>query len=91
MDNNLTPTVVEGEMLTPEPKVESKPQTMDFPDAIRQIMVGKKVARISWGNADYGLLKDSWLTIFTNGKFHTWLVNDGDLEAEDWTVIGESN
>jgi len=77
--------------LTPMPKVQSKAQTMDFPDAIRQIMDGKKVTRVSWGNEDYGFLKDEWLTLFTKGANHTWLISQGDLEGNDWVVLKEVN
>ncbi len=72
--------------LTPMP-TSSKPKTMNFPDAIREIINGKKVTRVSWGNKDYCFLKGEWLTIFTKGNFHTWLINDGDLLAEDWIVV----
>ena len=86
MDN-----VQEAEILTPLPRKQGESITMDFPSAIREIMSGKKVARVSWGNEDYGLLKDDWLSIYTKGKFHTWSVNSGDLEGEDWFVLKESN
>lgn len=72
--------------LTPKPKTESKAVTMSFPDAMRKILQGEKITRISWGNQDYCLLKNGWLTIYTKGEFHTWLINDGDMEGEDWTV-----
>ena len=75
--------------LTPVIEVAPEPRTMGFPDAIRQIMSGKKVARISWGNSDYGHLKNEWLTIFTKGKDHTWEVSQGDLDGNDWIVLEE--
>lgn len=78
--------VIEGEMLTPLPRKKGESITMSFPDAVREIINGKKVARISWGNEDYGFLKDGWLTIFTKDTFHTWSVSDGDLEGQDWIV-----
>lgn len=81
---------MECDALTPVPDdktVVLQPQTMDFPDAMRQIINGRKVARVSWGNADYCLLRGGWLTIFTKGDFHTWTINDGDMEAQDWTVV----
>ena len=87
MDN-----VVEGEMLTPVPRKEGQALTMDFPDAMRKVIDGKKVRRFSWDSqTDHGLLKDGWLTIHTKGKYHTWSVNDGDMEANDWYVMPESN
>lgn len=77
--------------LTPIPTAQNKPQTMDFPDAMREIINGKKVARVEWGNADYCLLDGEWLSIFTNGAMHVWKVNDGDMTSQDWTVVKEVN
>jgi hypothetical protein len=77
--------------LTPAPKIEGKPMTMDFPDAIRQIKEGKMVTRVEWGNNDYGFLKGELLTIFHNNKFSTWLVSQGDIEGQDWIVVEEKN
>jgi len=77
--------------LTPIVDAEVVPMTMSFPDAIKKIMDGKRVTRISWANKDYGCLKDGWLTIFTKGDFFTWKVNAGDLEGNDWIVVTESN
>lgn len=74
--------------LTPAPQAQAESETMAFPEAIRMIIEGKKVRRLSWGQVDdYGFLKDSWLTIFTKGNFHTWNVNDGDLEGLDWVIV----
>lgn len=72
--------------LTPTPVVVAS-QTMDFPEAIRKVINGKRVARESWDNVDYGLLKNEWLTIFTKGEFRTWLVSQGDMEGNDWIVL----
>jgi hypothetical protein len=77
--------------MTPLPKTQSKALTMSFPDAMKKIIEGKMVTRVSWGNKDYCLLKDGWLTIFTKGNFYTWQVNDGDMEGQDWIVITELN
>lgn len=59
----------------------------DFPEAMRQVIDGKKVARLDWGNIDYCFLYNGWLSICREGKFHTWLVNDGDLMGQDWVVL----
>lgn len=82
----------QGEYLTPIPRKPGESLTMSFPEAIKQIINGKKVRRLDWASdEDHGLMKDGWLTIFTKGAFHSWLVNDGDMEAEDWVVVKESN
>ena len=94
MDNQIQ----EGELvspptLTPTPNLTPTPQpqarTMDFPDAMREIINGKKVTRVEWGNTDYGFLDGEWLSIFTKGAVHVWKVNDGDMEGRDWMVVKE--
>ena len=71
------------ETLTPKP---NKPVTMDFYEALKKVIEGKKIARESWNNGDYCLMKDGFLSIYTKGDFHTWSVNDGDMEGKDWTI-----
>lgn len=93
------PEIIDGELeetMTPlpknQPKEESKAVTMNFPDAMKEIIKGNKVARISWANTDYCLLREGWLTIWTKGAFHTWTISDGDMvDAEDWIVLGGNN
>ncbi len=82
-----------SEPLTPVPTIPSipVPMTMSFPDSMKKVLEGKRIARISWGNTDYCLLQDGWLSIFTKGDLHTWNINDGDMEAEDWIVVTELN
>jgi len=77
--------------LTPLPRKQGESITMGFVDAIQAIIAGKKVARISWGNTDYCLMKDGWVSIFTKGAFHVWKINDGDTSGEDWFVLKEGN
>lgn len=90
---NLTPAKKDSASLNPvnEIKTGGGARTMDWPDAMRKIKEGKMVKRISWGNKDYCLLKDGWLSIFTNDKFFIWKVNDGDIEGQDWTEVTEPN
>ena len=89
MDN-----IVEGqieESLTPLPRKEGQSITMNFPDAMSAVIAGKKVARVSWGNDDYGCIKNEFLSIYTKGAFHTWLVSESDMEGNDWFIVKESN
>lgn len=86
MDNK----VEEGQMLTPMPIPREVGQsiTMSFPDAMREIVKGNKVRRLEWPvESDHCLMKDGWLSIHTKGAFHTWSVNDGDMEGQDWIVV----
>lgn len=80
-----------AEMLTPIPRQQGKAITMSLFDALKKVNEGKSVARISWGNTDYCLMKNGWLTIFTKGGFHTWILSDGDFEGEDYIVIKQAN
>lgn len=71
--------------LTPLPT--GKSVTMGFIDALKRVIDGQCITRISWGNRDYCLMRDSFLCIYTNGDFHTWSINDGDMEGNDWCII----
>jgi hypothetical protein len=65
---------------------------MSFPDAMRYLIAGKMIKRMSWkGELSYGLLKDGFLMIYIRGDFFKWNVNDGDLLANDWVVIEQQN
>lgn len=93
MDTNLTPVVEDvtvAEILHPQ-FGGGGARTMSFFDAMRKIKDGDKVTRISWNNDDYCFLKDGWLSIFTAKDFHTWTINDGDMDGEDWILVGEGN
>jgi len=66
--------------------------TMTFPDAIRELTLGKNIARLSWSPAgSYGLLKDGFLMLWIDGQFKKWIVNDGDLMGDDWIVVHGAN
>ncbi len=86
------PQVPQEQFLTPLPRKQGQSITLSFPDAMHKVIEGKRVSRISWANTDYCLLKDGWLSIFTKGGFHTFLVSDGDMiDAQDWFVMPEQN
>lgn len=81
---------IKAQGMSPLPEEEVKDQ-LSFPDAIREVLNGRSITRTSWANQDYCLLKDGWLTLYINGEFRQWLVNDGDLNAIDWVVLPEAN
>ena len=63
-------------------------QTLTFAEAIRKVSDGEKIRRLEWKDADvYGVLKDGRLSIFIDGKMNDWIVNDGDINGEDWVVV----
>jgi hypothetical protein len=74
------------------PVIKLKPEEFSFPVAIHHLIEGKRIARTSWGDApDYGVLKDGYLMIFRQDKFFQWILNDGDLQGEDWQVLPNIN
>ena len=72
---------------SPLPKKRNFNVEMPFPDAVKQIMGGKKIRRIEWADEkEHGVLKDNFLMIFRNDKYHTWILSEGDILAIDWIV-----
>lgn len=74
-----------------ETKPEIKSVEMTFPEAIKKIIEGRKVTRPSWNAKDYGFISHNVLAIHRSDSDSTysWIVNDGDLFAEDWVVVKE--
>jgi hypothetical protein len=66
--------------------------TMTFPDAMAEVIKGKKVTREEWQNNDiYGVLKDGLLQIKMGGQLKRWIISDGDMLNNDWKVIDVIN
>ena len=65
---------------------------MDWPDAMRAILNGKKIRRRSWANAElYVVMTDGWLKHRTvTGEMHQLTVCRADLEAEDWLIVRDN-
>lgn len=66
-----------------------EPQTMDFPDAMREIIEGKSVTKLEWNDPRiYLAMHDNRLSIHkANDTWHILQVSDGDVFGEDWVVI----
>ena len=72
----------------PSPVVSKPKIEFGFPEAIQAVIGGKSVRRIEWADADeFCLLRDSFLMIHKDNKYHTWIVSEGDLMAIDWVII----
>jgi hypothetical protein len=64
-------------------------RTVDFGTALNAVAAGKKIARMEWENKEeYGFLRATILHIFRDGAEHVWRVNDGDILATDWVILG---
>lgn len=74
------------------PVIKSKPQELTFPEAIKSLIEGKRISRVSWGDVpDYGLMKDGYLMICRNGNFFRWVVSESDMVGVDWIVLATTN
>lgn len=86
--------VVNVQPVSRSPVPNKKPNELSFPDAMREILNGKKITRLAWeSNSDFGELKqegeDAYLMIFTRGEYHRWIINSGDINATDWVTLPE--
>lgn len=60
---------------------------MNFPQAIKIVINGHKITRAEWNADIYGFLNGGILSLHKeDDKNYQWIVNDGDLMAEDWEV-----
>ena len=61
---------------------------MDFPDALRAVIAGKRISKAEWDNLKiYGELRKNVLMIHLEDGWHKWIVSEGDLTGSDWFVI----
>ena len=86
------------ESASPVPPAESEeikeaeiiPVGVPFPEAMREVLEGKKVTRVEWDDTEaYGYLNDGFLMIkkTDDKKDYQWIVSEADLKAEDWIII----
>lgn len=76
--------IVKGMSPTPPKIVE-----MDFPTALKEIIAGKKITKLEWGNKEVvGVLENERLTLYKDdGKSYHWILSDADLKGEDYIVV----
>lgn len=76
-----------GEGMSPTPQKAAV--EMDFPDALREVIAGKKITKLEWCNKEvYVELRDEKLEIMRdNGKYYHLLLSEGDIKGEDFVVI----
>lgn len=78
----------------------NKPTLMDFSSAIKQVLEGKRVTRLEWGNPEIYLLMFMWGNIspqqpagkylsihHADGSVNPLIINDGDMLGDDWVVV----
>lgn len=63
---------------------------MNFYDAVKQAVGGKKITREEWANKEiYCLLSEGEvLTLHkADGTLHSWIISLGDIAGDDWFII----
>ena len=79
------------ETTSPNPKETSQlsKTKMDFTEAIKQIIDGKKVHKLEWENKEYyGFLNGEILSLHKpDGKNYKWIISIGDLSGIDYIVL----
>lgn len=76
----------ESKILNQSPRPQT-PVTMDFPNAMRLIIEGKKITKLEWGDKNlYGILANGLLMLHKEDGFHTWVISEGDLIGKDWVL-----
>ena len=83
------PTRIEPDKELPK-VVEVKPDKVlfDFPNAIKQLILGKKISKEEWKSTKiYGFMKDGRLMLQEENKIGYWSITDGDLMGKDWYVL----
>lgn len=78
---------------SPRPRKKKAKETdeglMDFPTAMRAIIDGSTISKKEWDNQNYQARLDGGRLCIKldDGKWHQWLVSDGDMLGEDWFVV----
>lgn len=82
MDTNQT-----SPQISPEP-IKVNPE-MNFPAAMRTIIMGSKVTKLEWDNENvYGVLRGGFLMLHKeDDKDYQWTISEGDILGEDFIVV----
>ena len=65
-----------------------KRELLDFFQALKQALKGKKIHKLEWKNKDeYGLIKGGLLKLHTKGVTYDWIVSDGDMKGKDYIIL----
>jgi len=68
---------------SPLPQEEER-ELMDFPEAIREATIGKKIRREFWPEGEFGYFRGDFLMIHKDSEDFFWRVSMGDAVESDW-------
>ena len=85
--------ILEAEIVSQSPFPQREVKTLSFPDAITQVIYGKRITKLEWNDKGiYGFLaEDGHLKINLTDKLADWILSNGDLRGVDYIVLEESN
>ncbi len=73
--------------MSPRPVAEH-PTVMTWATAQAELLDGKRLTRVAWGNDDHVFLFAEILHLRkSDGTLHVLMVSSGDMTAEDWMVV----
>lgn len=81
--------IPKSQSLSKSPIVTKPIDTMAFPEAIKEVIEGRKITKLEWEDKGYyGFLNRDVLSLHKpDGKNYQWIVSEGDLLGKDWMVV----
>jgi len=78
---------------SPKPEKVQQFQTYNFPDAVRLVLIGKRLSRLDWGDKEEYMYYDEkvseYLILHTLGQDKQFLLRGVDMDATDWFEVEE--
>lgn len=64
--------------------------SMDFNEALDQLLDGKKIHKLEWNDLNYyGIMNKEILSLHKpDGKTYQWAISEADICGKDYVVIG---
>jgi hypothetical protein len=64
-------------------------KNMKFCEAINEVLLGKKVTKIEWGDPEYylELMNDKLVLHKPDGKYYDLIVSYGDMTGDDYMLV----
>lgn len=88
-ENNMEP---QEEIVTQSPVPQKKQSTLSFPDALVDVIDGRKITKLEWNDTSiFGFLgTDGHLKLNLPDKLSDWILSEADLKGVDWIVLEEA-
>lgn len=82
---------MEQNTYTPHGPIPKPPQrTLTFSQAIDAVAnQDATITKLEWADDSRAELREGFLMIRLNDKWHRWTLNDGDLSGTDWIILKE--